>query len=31
MTATIFTYAHLLALVDDDHDLIARLVDEGVI
>ena len=30
MTTT-FTYAHLLALVDDDHELIARLVEEGVI
>jgi hypothetical protein len=26
-----FTYAHLVELVDDDHELIARLVEEGVI
>jgi len=30
MTAR-FTYAHLVELVDDDHELIARLIDEGVI
>lgn len=30
MTAR-FTYAHLVELVDDDHELIARLVEEGVI
>jgi nucleotide-binding universal stress UspA family protein len=31
MTATRFTYQRLVELVDDDHELIARLVDEGVI
>ena len=31
MTAARFTYQHLVALVDDDHELIARLIDEGVI
>lgn len=30
MTAR-FTYAHLVELVDDDHELIARLLEEGVI
>ena len=28
---TRFTYQHLVELVDDDHDLIAHLVEEGVI
>jgi hypothetical protein len=28
---TRFTYHHLVALVDDDHELIARLVEDGVI
>jgi len=28
---TRFTYQHLVELVDDDHELIAHLVDEGVI
>ena len=28
---TRFTYEHLLALVEGDHDLLERLVDEGVI
>ena len=31
MTAARFTYQHLVELVDDDHELIARLVEEGVI
>jgi hypothetical protein len=31
MTASRFTYQRLVELVDDDHDLIAHLVDEGVI
>ncbi len=31
MTASHFTYQRLVELVDDDHDLIAYLVDEGVI
>jgi hypothetical protein len=31
MTAPRFTYQRLVELVDDDHDLIAYLVDEGVI
>jgi len=31
MTTTRFTYQRLVELVDDDHDLIAHLVDEGVI
>ncbi|HEY0985835.1 MAG TPA: hypothetical protein VGD80_02245 [Kofleriaceae bacterium] len=31
MTATRFTYQRLVELVDDDHELIARLVEEGVI
>ena len=28
---TRFTYQRLVELVDDDHELIARLVEEGVI
>ncbi|HVK77187.1 MAG TPA: chaperone modulator CbpM [Kofleriaceae bacterium] len=31
MTATRFTYQRLVDLVDGDQELIARLVDEGVI
>jgi hypothetical protein len=31
MTTTRFTYQRLVELVDDDHELIARLVEEGVI
>jgi hypothetical protein len=31
MTSTRFTYQHLLDLVDGDRELIARLVEEGVI
>jgi len=31
MTATRFTYQRLVALVDDDHELIAQLVEDGVI
>lgn len=31
MTATRFTYAHLVELVDGDAELIVRLVDEGLI
>jgi len=31
MTAARFTYQRLVELVDDDHELIARLVEEGVI
>jgi len=31
MSATRFTYQRLVELVDDDHELIARLVEEGVI
>ncbi|MEO7732345.1 MAG: chaperone modulator CbpM [Kofleriaceae bacterium] len=31
MTTTRFTYQRLVELVDDDHELIAHLVDEGVI
>jgi hypothetical protein len=31
MTATRFTYQRLVELVDDDHELIARLVEEGVL
>lgn len=31
MTAARFTYAQLVALVDGDHELIAQLVEEGVI
>jgi hypothetical protein len=31
MTATRFTYQRLVELVDDDHELIARLVEDGVI
>ena len=31
MTATRFTYQRLVELVDDDHELIAQLVEEGVI
>ena len=31
MTATRFTYQRLVELVDDDHELIARLVEAGVI
>jgi hypothetical protein len=31
MTATRFTYRRLVELVDDDHELIARLVEDGVI
>ncbi|CAN5256093.1 hypothetical protein BH11MYX1_BH11MYX1_10990 [soil metagenome] len=31
MTTTRFTYQHLVELVDGDHELIARMVEEGVI
>jgi hypothetical protein len=31
MTTTRFTYQHLVDLVDGDHELIARLVEEGEI
>lgn len=31
MTATKFTYAHLVELVEGDDELIIRLVDEGLI
>jgi hypothetical protein len=31
MTAARFTYQRLVALVDDDHELIAQLVEDGVI
>ena len=31
MTTARFTYQRLVELVDDDHELIAHLVDEGVI
>jgi hypothetical protein len=31
MTATRLTYQRLVALVDDDHELIAQLVEDGVI
>ena len=31
MTSTSLTYRHLVDLVDGDHELIARLVEEGVI
>lgn len=31
MTATRFTYRRLVELVDDDHELIAQLVEDGVI
>jgi hypothetical protein len=31
VTAARFTYQHLVDLVDGDHELIARLVTEGVI
>jgi hypothetical protein len=31
MTAARFTYQRLVELVDDDHELIARLVEDGVI
>lgn len=31
MTAARFTYQRLVELVDDDHELIARLLEEGVI
>lgn len=31
MTATKFTYAHLVELVEGDDELIVRLVDEGLI
>jgi hypothetical protein len=31
MTATRFTYQRLVELVDDDHELVARLVEDGVI
>jgi len=31
MTAARYTYQHLVELVDDDHELIAWLVEEGVI
>jgi hypothetical protein len=31
MTTSRFTYQRLVELVDDDHELIAHLVDEGVI
>ena len=31
MTASRYTYQRLVELVDDDHELIAHLVDEGVI
>ena len=31
MTATRFTYQRLVALVDDDHELIAQLIEDGVI
>jgi Arc/MetJ family transcription regulator len=31
MTASRFTYRRLVELVDDDHELIAQLVEDGVI
>jgi hypothetical protein len=31
MTTARFTYQRLVALVDDDHELIAQLVEDGVI
>ena len=31
MTAARFTYQRLVELVDDDHELIARLVEDGVL
>jgi hypothetical protein len=31
VTTTRFTYQRLVELVDDDHELIARLVEDGVI
>jgi len=31
MTAARFTYQHLVELVDQDHELIAQLVEDGVI
>lgn len=31
MTESRFTYHHLVELVDGDHELIARLLDEGLI
>ena len=31
MTAARYTYQHLVELVDDDHELITWLVEEGVI
>lgn len=31
MTAARFTYQHLVELVDGDHELIARLIEEGEI
>jgi len=31
MTAARFTYRRLVELVDDDHELIAQLVEDGVI
>jgi nucleotide-binding universal stress UspA family protein len=31
MTAARFTYQRLVELVDDDHELIAQLVEDGVI
>ena len=31
MTAARFTYQRLVALVDDDHELIAQLIEDGVI
>lgn len=31
MTASRFTYQHLVELVDGDHELIARLIEEGEI
>jgi hypothetical protein len=31
MTATRFTYQRLVELIDDDHELLARLVEDGVL
>jgi hypothetical protein len=31
MTAARFTYRHLVELVDGDHELVAQLVEDGVI
>ena len=31
MTTSRFTYQRLVELVDDDHELIARLIEDGVI